>query len=134
MEKEIQGKNEAWNRLSGGSQSNPGNKMEYPSHTNSRGYAGRREEHAEGDKVGGDDEDDSDDSEGDMDEKRCGGRLRHRHAYGQQPGAPAPMPGQSMQSPQQPLMGQQSMQPQAQPQGQFPQQQQPRALRRGGMV
>ena len=127
MDKTIQGDNQAWNRLSGGNQHNPGNKMEYPSHTNSRGSAGRREAHAEGDQVGSDDDKEDDRSE----HRRGGGLKRHCHAYGQQPGQYPQQP--QMTQPQQPVQAQQSYQNQT-PQQQQPLQQQPRALRRGGRV
>ncbi len=126
MDRSIQGNNQAWDRLGGGSQTNPGNKMEWPSHTNSRGSSGHRESHSEGDKVGDDEGDDQKDD--DRSENRRGGGLGRRcHAYGQQPGQPM----QPMAPTPQPAPAPVAQQPMTNGMG-TPQQ--PRAFRRGGTI
>lgn len=48
----LQGSNDAERLLTGGNQTNTGNKMNWISGTNNLGHAGHREHHAEGDMVG----------------------------------------------------------------------------------
>lgn len=71
MDTQIQGHDEAYERLKADNSKPRGNGMQFPSDTNGRGYAhGQREPHAEGDLVGSDDK---------LKQDLVGGHANQRH-------------------------------------------------------